>query len=166
MKRGGASKRRRLILLLSVGWVPPYLHPSGACLNRGTSIPVGSLHAAEGYTKPGLRLFSCPLVHLCNGFPTRTGSQTWSMGLDRVLGTPSPWVSYTDGVSQTVSRTLQGQRDLLGNSPHKADQFPCDGPGHDMRVFALSHQALGAFAAPHLGLPTDVLDDLRLVFEA
>src|SRR5215475_3892109 len=33
--RGGASKRRRLITLISVGWVPPYLHPSGACLNLG-----------------------------------------------------------------------------------------------------------------------------------
>jgi hypothetical protein len=28
----GASQIRRLILLLSVGWVPPYVHPSGACL--------------------------------------------------------------------------------------------------------------------------------------
>src|SRR5207245_6805897 len=47
MKRGGASKIRRLILLLSVGWLPPYLHPSGACLTLGTSIPVGSPNAAE-----------------------------------------------------------------------------------------------------------------------
>src|SRR6266481_7290063 len=52
IRRGGASKRRRLILLLSVGWVPPSLHPSGACLNRGTSVPVGALNAAEGYTTP------------------------------------------------------------------------------------------------------------------
>jgi hypothetical protein len=36
--RGGASKRRRLILLLSVGWLPPYLHPSGACLALGTRV--------------------------------------------------------------------------------------------------------------------------------
>jgi len=46
-----------LILLLSVGWVPPYLHPSGACLALGTSILYKPLNAAEGYTKPGLRLF-------------------------------------------------------------------------------------------------------------
>jgi hypothetical protein len=64
MRRGGASKRRRLILLLSVGWVPPSLHPSGACLNRGTSVPVGPLNAAEGDTKPGLRLFSCTWAYL------------------------------------------------------------------------------------------------------
>ena len=36
--RAGASNMRRLILRLSVGWLPPYLHPSGACLNLGSSI--------------------------------------------------------------------------------------------------------------------------------
>jgi hypothetical protein len=54
--RAGASKSRRLILLISVGWLPPYLHPSGACLYLGTSILYKPLNAAEGYTKPGLRL--------------------------------------------------------------------------------------------------------------
>src|SRR5215475_12393570 len=39
--RGGASKTRRLITLISVGWLPPYLPPSGACLNLGTSVPGG-----------------------------------------------------------------------------------------------------------------------------
>jgi hypothetical protein len=48
---------RRLILLLSVGWLPPDLHPSGACLYLGTSVADGTLNAIEGYTKPGLRLF-------------------------------------------------------------------------------------------------------------
>jgi hypothetical protein len=55
--RGGASKTRRLILLISVGWLPPYLRPSGAGLDLGTSMPYGSLNAVEGYTTPGLRLF-------------------------------------------------------------------------------------------------------------
>src|SRR6266436_5693104 len=41
--RAGASKTRRLITLISVGWVPPYLHPSGACLTLGTRVPVGLL---------------------------------------------------------------------------------------------------------------------------
>jgi len=36
--RAGASHIRRLILLLSVGWVPPDLRPSGACLGRGTRV--------------------------------------------------------------------------------------------------------------------------------
>ena len=50
---------RRLILLISVGWVPPYLHPSGACLYLGTSILYKPLNAVEGYTTPGLRLCRC-----------------------------------------------------------------------------------------------------------
>ena len=48
---------QRLILLISVGWLPPYWRPSGACLYLGTSMPYGSLNAVEGYTKPGRRLF-------------------------------------------------------------------------------------------------------------
>ena len=39
--RAGASQTRRLLTLLSVGWLPPSLPPSGACLMRGTSVPVG-----------------------------------------------------------------------------------------------------------------------------
>src|SRR5215510_13145786 len=41
IEREGASKMRRLITLISVGWLPPYLHPSGACLMLGTSVPCG-----------------------------------------------------------------------------------------------------------------------------
>src|SRR4029434_4142440 len=36
--RDGASKRRRLIMLLSVDWLPPSLRPSGACLALGTRV--------------------------------------------------------------------------------------------------------------------------------
>src|SRR5262249_25483669 len=39
--RAGASKTRRLITLISVGWLPPYLPPSGACLILGTRVPIG-----------------------------------------------------------------------------------------------------------------------------
>src|SRR5262247_122863 len=39
--RGGARKTRRLLTLLSVGWLPPSVPPSGACLKRGTSVPCG-----------------------------------------------------------------------------------------------------------------------------
>src|SRR6516165_6125931 len=59
ISRDGASKKRRLILLLSVGWVPPYLPPSGACLYLGTRILYKPLNAVEGDTTPGLRLCRC-----------------------------------------------------------------------------------------------------------
>jgi hypothetical protein len=52
---------RRLILLLSVGWVPPYVPPSGACLALGSRVLSQPLHAVEGDTTPGLRLFRCTL---------------------------------------------------------------------------------------------------------
>ena len=138
IRRGGASKIRRLILLLSVGWVPPYLHPSGACLNLGTSVPVGALNAAEGYTKPGLRLFQCTLGNLLTEFIVHTG---------------------------VVFGSLQGDGNLLGNGPHEADQLPRDGHGHHIGVFALGHQALVAFTQADLRLPTDVLNHVGLVFE-
>jgi hypothetical protein len=37
--RGGARKTRRLITLLSVGWLPPSWPPSGACLMLRPSVP-------------------------------------------------------------------------------------------------------------------------------
>jgi hypothetical protein len=39
--RAGARKTRRLLTLLSVGWLPPSVPPSGVCLMRGTSVPCG-----------------------------------------------------------------------------------------------------------------------------
>src|SRR6266545_2110855 len=55
IRRAGASHMRRLILRLSVGWVPPYLPPSGACLRLGSSVLSQPLHAVEGDTTPGRR---------------------------------------------------------------------------------------------------------------
>jgi hypothetical protein len=56
---------RRVIRLLSVGGVPPYLGPAGACLTLGSRMPEGSPNAVEGYTTPGLRLFPCPQETFC-----------------------------------------------------------------------------------------------------
>ena len=33
-----SQSSRRLITLISVGWVPPYLRPSGACLGLGPRV--------------------------------------------------------------------------------------------------------------------------------
>ena len=56
-------KIRRLLLLIAVGWVPPYLRPSGACLCLGSSVLYKPLNAVEGYPTPGLRLFRCTLAN-------------------------------------------------------------------------------------------------------
>jgi hypothetical protein len=46
-----------LITLRSVGWLPPYLCPSGACLESRHEGLLQPLNAVEGYATPGLRLF-------------------------------------------------------------------------------------------------------------
>ena len=120
-------------------------------------MPVGSLHAAEGDTKPGLRLFSCTLANLRNILRTRTWART------RVE--VPPFIHFTFYVTR-FDGTLQGKRHLLGHGPHKADAFTRDGHSDDVGVFALRHQALVALAQPDLGLPTDVLNAFGLVFEA
>ena len=61
----GASNRRRLLLLLAVGWVPSCLPPSGACLILGASILYSPLNAAAGSTTPGLRLCRCTWGTCC-----------------------------------------------------------------------------------------------------
>ena len=82
------------------------------------------------------------------------------------LGTPSPWVAYQAGVSQTVFGSVQGAGNLLGHGPHEADELPCDGPGHALGVLALGYQASGACTQADWRLPTDVLHPLGLVCEA
>jgi hypothetical protein len=67
---------RRLILLLSVGWLPPDLQPSGAGLALGASVLYQPLHAAEGDTTPGLRLCRCTWERGCS----------WDLNCQRVFG--------------------------------------------------------------------------------
>jgi hypothetical protein len=55
---------RRLILLLSVSWVPPDWPPSGACLSLGSRVLCKPLNAVEGSTTPGLRLCRCTWAYL------------------------------------------------------------------------------------------------------
>jgi hypothetical protein len=135
--RGGASKTRRLILLISVGWVPPDLGPSGACLTRGSSIRYQPLHAAAGDTTPGRRLFRCTLVNLLSSW----WNPLYLLGL----------CCYGD---------------LSGNGPHESSQLTGNGHGHDIGVFASCHEASVTFTAPDLGFPTDVLDGFWLCFES
>src|SRR4249920_2257576 len=68
--RDGARKTRRLITLISVGWLPPYLHPSGACLHRGTRVPFGLITPPRVtpnrgcvFSDKGWKPFTCASTH-------------------------------------------------------------------------------------------------------
>jgi len=74
------------------------------------------LHAIEGCTKPGPRLFRWTGTTLCNGF--------WAFNR---LG-------------------LGYQRDLLGHSPHKSTQLPGDSDYHLVGIFPAGAQLPIAFA--------------------
>ena len=98
---------RRLILLISVGWLPPSLRPSGAGLCRGSSVLSQPLNAVEGDTTPGLRLCQYTLVTLLS--------------------------SWLNPLSLSGLRCYG---DLSGHGPHASSQLTGNGPGHDMGVFA------------------------------
>src|SRR5919197_4040423 len=130
IERGGASKIRRLIMLISVDWLPPYLRPSGAGLARGTR--------------------GC-----CSLFtPSRVAPHRGRAATD---GRSKPsenrcWTFH--------GRARWRQRDLLGNGPHKRTQFSRDGDDHLVGIFPSGAQLSVAFAQSYLGLPTDILDRL------
>ncbi len=66
-KRRG-QQSRRLILLISVDWLPPYLFPSDACLASGhEGWPKLPLNVFEGSVTPGPRLSLIPAAP----FPSR-----------------------------------------------------------------------------------------------
>jgi hypothetical protein len=76
--RAGASKRRRVSLLLCVGWLPPDWRPSGAGLTLGTSRLYKPPNTAEDDTTPGRRLCRCTLAscridRLLSFVPSRAG---------------------------------------------------------------------------------------------
>src|SRR5262245_3975369 len=62
--RAGARKRRRVILLLSVGWLPPDLPPSGACLHLGTRILLQASERHRGVYQPGAASVLMHVGHL------------------------------------------------------------------------------------------------------
>jgi hypothetical protein len=134
--RGGASKRRRLLLLLSVDWVPPYLRPSGACLALGTRVCFSLLT------------------------PSRVAPNRGRAATDgRSKPSENSWWTFH-------GRALWRQRDLLGNGPHKRTQFPRDGDDHLVGIFPSGAQLSVAFAQSYLGLPTDILDRLGHLLQA
>ena len=102
---------RRLILLLSVGWLPPSVRPSGACLTRGTRLLYQPPHAAEGDTTPGLRSFRCTLE------PFRVTRFSVMRAIKSRLGLTRRWAPP-------------------GNGPHEASQLTGNGHGDHRGMFA------------------------------
>src|SRR5262252_8779358 len=95
--RAGARKRRRLILLLAVDWLPPSVRPSGACLVRGPRV-------------------SCSLFT-----PSRVAPHRGCVSAEA----QSQWRENGGGTCNGLG--LGAQRDLLGNSPHTRTPCPRDG---------------------------------------
>src|SRR5215813_14030994 len=62
--RARASTRRRVILLLSVGWLPPDLPPSGACLHLGTRILLQASERHRGVHHTGAASVPMHVGHL------------------------------------------------------------------------------------------------------
>jgi hypothetical protein len=111
--RDGASTMRRLILLLSVGWVPPYLLPSGACLSLGLSVLYKPPNAAEDDTTPGLRLCRCTLENLSE---FNDSTRCVPSRADFVLGDDRPRVSRNGLSSEPTELTS-------ANPPQTGDQL-------------------------------------------
>jgi hypothetical protein len=134
--RAGASKTRRLITLLSVGWLPPDLPPSGACLIRGTSVPCGLLTPSRVTPNRGCASSDAQAKPSHNSGRTFNGLTLWS------------------------------QRDRLGNSPHKCTQFPRDSDDHLVGIFPSGASLSVALAQAYLRLPTAILDRLGYLLQA
>jgi hypothetical protein len=133
---------RRLILLLSGGWLPPSWRPSGACLALGSSVLYQPPNAAEDDTTPGLRLCRGTLAHL------------------------SELNSAQGCVTSRGVRGLHSEGPLLGHGPQEARPFAGHGDRHPMGLLAACDEASGALPEPHRRLPTAVLEDFGLCGEA
>jgi hypothetical protein len=134
--RGGAHQRRRWILLISVGGVPPDVCPSGAGLGRGTRVGFSLLPRTRMTPNRGCVSSN---RHRHRGVPLHAGTRA------------------------LVCRGGPGDR--LGHGPHEGHQVACDGHHDQVGVFASSGQCSVAFAQPHLGVPTNILDGGGQLFQ-
>jgi hypothetical protein len=128
---------RRVLRLLCVGWLPPYLSPSGAGLCLGSRVLEEPRHAVEGDPTPGRRLCRCPVVTLLSAW----------------LNPLSLW-------------GLRCAGDRSGHGPQASRQLTGHGPGHDRGVCASCPEASVPFTEAPLGVPPDVLDDCGVGVEA
>ena len=136
IERAGARKRRRLSLLLSVGWLLPSLCPSGAGLARGTRV----------------------CVSLCT--PARVTPHRGGVSADAQAK------PRDNGWRLLNGRALCRQRDLLGYGPQKSPQFPRAGDHTLVGLFPSGASLSGALASSSLRLPTGSLARLGPLLQA
>ena len=109
--RAGASKTRRLITLISVDWVPPYLYPSGTGLGLGTRV-------------------SCSRLTPTRVVPYRGGGSA-----DKRFQPVFPLRERTSAM-----RCLGREGNFPGNGPHTGNQFSRKSHHDLIGVLAASHE--------------------------
>ena len=139
ISRVGASTKRRVILRLSVGEVPPSWPPSGAVPHsRPEEALRGAARRRGGPQNRGCGSCRCP-VDPCS--------------MRRMV---------------VRHGAMQGRchRPLFGHGPQQAHQGTGDGHHHWGGVFAAGDACAGPCTAPALGLPAEVLEGLGWLFES
>src|SRR6266508_609030 len=120
-------------MLISVGWLPPYLCPSRRLL-RSRDEGRGLITLSKVAPLPGPRLVPMARDHNAIRPWTRVGSPPAASG---------------------------GERDQAGDGPGEGRHFPCDGHDDLIGVLAARGQLAVALAQAHLGLPVDRLHPAR-----
>src|SRR5215813_7882134 len=126
--RGGARKTRRLITRRAVGGLPPSWPPSGACLNRGTSVPGGLVPLPRVTPHRGCVSADSGGQLCANGW-----GNTWSLVGFRWYDT------------------------LLGHGPQAGTACPGHGHHDLLGLFACGPQLAIPCTEPDLGLPAEGL---------
>src|SRR5437867_1066150 len=124
-------------MLISVGWLPPYLCPSRRLL-RSRDEGRGLITLSKVAPIPGPRLV--PMARDHNAIRSWTG----------VVSPPAPSV---------------GERDDAGNRPGEGGHFPRDGHDDLIDVLAARGHLAVPLAQAHLGLPADRLDRGRQLLQ-
>jgi len=134
--RAGARKRRRLLRLLCVGWLPPSWRPSGAGLALGTRV--------------WCRLFT----------PSRVTPNRGGVSGDAQAQPRDHRRCMLNG------RALCRQRALLGHGRHTRTQCPRDGDNDRVGLLPAGAARSGAVAEASLRLPTAIVDRLGSLRQA
>ncbi len=136
--RAGARKKRRVLLRLAGGWLPPSWPPSGAGLALGPRV--------------SFRLFT----------PSRVTPHRGGVSSEARWPHAQGW----GAVSSMGGCSSGGPGALVGQGPQKASQLTGNGHDHLVGMCASGQQASRALAQPHVGLPAAGLDELGLCFES